>query len=168
MAYCDQTALEIALGGARVLTQLADLDGDGVADAAVVTDYLESGAAELRTAVEVKHDPETIAALDTTSLRRLSDANAALSARVAWEKGGKGAAMPQWTRERADRADKFADDLAHGRRRLGRAAGQPGAVTTQASNTGVVDPDPNGDGGTNRNGVAQKRITMAGLLKGFR
>jgi phage gp36-like protein len=168
MAYCIQSDLETALGGPRVLAQLSDFNGDGVADAAVVTDYLESGAAEVRTAVEVKHDPETIALLDATSLRRLLDANAALSSRIAWEKGGKGAAMPDWTRDRAERADKFLDDLAKGLRRLGRSAGGVQAAVTQARVVGVVDQDPRGDGGTTSSGAPAGRTSMAGLMKGFR
>src|SRR6267142_738663 len=120
--YCTQSDLETALGGQRVLTKLADFDEDGTSDVSVVTDYLESGAAELRTAVEVKHDPEVIANLDAASTRRLIDANAALSARIAWEKGGKGEAVPDWIDRRAARAEKFAEDLKDGRRRLGRVS----------------------------------------------
>jgi phage gp36-like protein len=168
MAYCTQPDLETALGGPRVLAQLADYNLDGVADAAVVTDYLESGAAEVRTAVEVKHDPEVITALDSPSLRRLLDANAALSARIAWEKGGKGAAMPEWVRDRAERADKFLDDLAKGFRRLGRVAGGTQAAVTQAKVAGVVDQDPNGDGGLDSSGAPAARISIAGLMRGFR
>lgn len=167
-AYCSQPDLEVALGGPRVLAQLADFNGDGVADSSVVTDYLESGAAEVRTAVEVKHDPEVVAALDSGSLRRLLDANAALSARIAWEKGGKGAAMPDWIKDRATRADKFLDDLATGHRRLGRAAGDSAAAVTQASAVGVVDHDPDGDGGTTTSGARANRLSVAGLMKGFR
>lgn len=167
-AYCSQTDLETALGGPKVLTQLADFDEDGQPDVAVVTDYLESGAAELRTAVEVKHDPEVIANLDTASMRRLIDANAALSARVAWEKGGKGGAMPDWVRDRAERADRFVDALARGERRLGRVAGSNPAAVTQASNAGTVDFDPRGDGGISLTGDPTNRISIRGLMKGFR
>lgn len=168
MAYCVQSDLETALGGPRILTQLADFNQDDVADTAVVTDYLDSGAAEVRSAVEVKHDPETVATLDTASLRRLVDANAALSARIAWEKGGKGAAMPEWVRDRAERTDKFLDDLATGHRRLGRVAGGTVVATTQAQNVGVVDQDPIGDGGVDTSGVPTNRISIRGLMRGFR
>lgn len=168
MAYCVQSDLETALGGSRILTQLADFNQDDIADAAVVTDYLDSGAAEVRTAVEVKHDPETIATLDTASLRRLVDANAALSARIAWEKGGKGVAMPEWVRDRAERTDKFLDDLATGHRRLGRVAGGTVVAVTQASGVGVVDFDTVGDGGVDRNGQPTSRFSIRGFMKGFR
>jgi phage gp36-like protein len=155
VAYCTQSDLEIALGGAAVLVQLTDWDDDGVADSAVVNDCLDSGAAEIRPAVEIKHDPETIANLDSSSLRRLLDANAALSARIAWEKGGKGMAMPDWVRDRAERTERFLNDLAEGRRRLGRVAG--GTVAAINQPIGVVDYDPCGHG-----------VSISGFRKGFR
>lgn len=154
-AYCDQADLEIALGGADVLVQLADWNDDGVADDNVVTDYLESGASEVRPAVEVKHDPETIANLDAASLRRLRDANAALSARIAYEKGGKGVAMPEWIRDRAERQERFLAYLAQGTRRLGRVAG--GNVAALSQPAAIIDPDPNGCG-----------MSITALKKGFR
>lgn len=166
MAYAQQSDLEIALGGAAALVDLADFNLDGVADASVVTDYLESGAAEVRSAVEVKHDPETIDNLDAASLRRLIDANAAISARIAWEKGGKGMGMPAWIKERAERNDRFLEALADGKRRLGRAAGSIPAAINQPA--GVVDYDPNGDGGIDRKGRPTSRLSMKGFLRGFR
>lgn len=155
MAFCDQTALEYALGGASVLRELADLDGDGTADAAVVTDYLDSGAAEVRAAAEIKHEPETLAALDAPSLRRLADVNAALSARAAYLKGGRGNAMPQFVAEAAARADTFLDQLARGERRLGRVSGGTTAAIGQPIE--LVDPDENAEG-----------FSIAGLKLGFR
>jgi hypothetical protein len=154
--YCTQVDLEIAVGGAAVLRQLADPNRTGVVQPAIVTDYLESGAAELRSAVEVKHDPETIANLDQDSLRRLRDANAAISARIAYSKGGLGQAMPEYVRDAAERAEKFADQLAIGQRRLGRVAGGTGAPINQPAT--IVDFDPGGHG-----------ISVTGFAKnGFR
>lgn len=162
-SYAAQTDLEVALGGASVLVDLADYDRDGVADASVVTDYLESGAAEVRTAVEVKHDPETVAALDSASLRRLVDANAALSARIAWEKGGKGMAMPSWVRDRAERTDRFLDALAKGERRLGRVAGGTQAAINQPAKQVEYGLE------TDDNNVRTiKRLTVPSLMRGFR
>lgn len=140
--YCTQADLEIAVGGAAVLRQLADPNRTGTPDPLIITDYLESGAAELRTAVEVKHDPETIANLDTDSLRRLRDANAAISARIAYAKGGLGQAMPDYLRDAAERAEKFADQLAIGQRRLGRVADGKAAAINQPAT--IVDYDPFG------------------------
>ena len=146
IAYCSAADLEVALGGAAVLVQLADPGQTGTADAGIVQDYLESGAAEIRPFVEVKHEPETIANLDSDSLRRLRDANAALSARIAWEKGGMGQAMPQTVTNRAERTEQFCRDLSMGVQRLGRVAG--GTQASLGQNVQVVDSDPYGHGTT--------------------
>lgn len=148
------------------MRNLADPLDTGTAQSSIVTDYLESGAAEVRTAVEVKHDPETIANLDPPSLRRLIDANAALSSRIAWEKGGKGMAMPDWVRDRAERTDHFLDALARGERRLGRVAGGNIAAVTQATGIGTVDYDPNATARLDPN--KSPSISIAGLKRGFR
>lgn len=165
-SFAVQADLENALGGATVLLQLSDPNKTGQIQQPLVFDYLEDGAAQVRAAAEIKHDPEVLANLDTPSLKRLVDANAALSARTAYEKGGLGMAMPEWIRDRAERADKFCDDLAHGLRRLGRVAG--GAVAAINQPTGTVDYDPNGDGGNNSDGSPAARISMTGLKLGFR
>lgn len=153
--YCTQGDLEVALGGARILRELADPNRTGNPDAGTVQDYLESGAVEVRSAVEIRHDPETIAAMDADSVRRLRDANAALSARIAYEKGGLGMAMPEWVRERADRNDQFLTQLARGERRLGRVSGGQVAAINQP--IGLVDFDTDATG-----------ISVAGFKKGFR
>lgn len=150
-----QADLELAVGGAKELKQLSDPDDTGAVVASLVLDYLETGAAEVRSAAEVKHDPETLAALDTPSQRRLRDANAALSARTAYVKGGKGLAMPEHVGLAAERADKFLDQLARGERRLGRVSG--GLVAAINQPAGVVDHDPNGAG-----------VSVAGFKRGFR
>lgn len=154
-AFCDQADLEIAVGGAAELVQLADPNRQGFADPARVIDYLETGAAEVRSAAEIKHDPEVLANLDADSLRRCRDANAALSARTAYVKGGKGLAVPVHVAEAADRAEAFLDKLANGQRRLGRAAGQAAAAINQPA--GVVDFDSLGGG-----------VSVAGFKRGFR
>lgn len=155
LAYCDQADLELACGGAALYRQLADPDNTGVAQDLITTDYLETGAAEIRSALEVKHDPETIANLDQNSLRRLRDANAALSARTAYTKGGRGLAMPEFVEASAARADTFLDQLATGRRRLGRVAGGTAAAINQPAKR--VDFDPLGTG-----------ISIKGFRRGFR
>lgn len=155
MAYATQGDLENALGGAQLLRQLADPNRTGSAQPAIIQDYLDDGAAQVRSAVEIKHDPEAIAQLDTPSLKRLIDANAALSARTAYEKGGQGMAMPEWVRERAERTDRFLDDLAKGFRRLGRVAGGVSAALGQPAQ--VVDPDPHGH-----------HVSIHGFKRGFR
>lgn len=154
-AYATQGDLEIALGGAHLLRELADPNRSGTTDLAIVTDYLESGAAEIRARAEIKHDPETLANLDTDSLRRLRDANASLSARIAYEKGGLGMAMPEHVERRAERAEMFLRDLAEGRQRLGRVAGGKSAAINQPAE--VVEFDRDGLG-----------ISILGFKGGFR
>lgn len=153
--YCTEADLEIAVGGAKILAQLADPSGVGQPSAAVIQDYLESGAAEIRSAAEIKHDPETLANLDSDSLRRLRDANAALSARVAYTKGGLGLAMPEHVAGAADRADRFGDQLAKGERRLGRVMGGTAAAINQPAK--VVDYDS-----------TASKVSIAGFKRGFR
>lgn len=146
-AYATQADLEIALGGPAELVKLSDFDQNGVADSAVVDDYLEVGSARVRAAVEVKHEPEAIAALSAASRKLLAEWNVALSARAAWEKGSKGQAVPDRIVERAERALADLDRVAAGTLRLGRVAGGAGAAINQVA-TGAVDPDPNGQGMT--------------------
>lgn len=155
IAYCDQGDLELAVGGARELRQLADPNKTGSAQAAIVEDYLETGAAEIRAAAEVKHEPEALSVLDADTLRKFRDVNAALSARTAYTKGARGMAMPDWVEKAAQRADEYLEMLATGRRRLGRAAGGKTAALGQP--VGVVDHDPLGQG-----------ISVAAFKKGFR
>jgi phage gp36-like protein len=148
-SYATQTNLEVALGGPSILLQLADLSQTGsLEDAgtqAAITDYLEVGASRVRAAVEVKHEPETIASLDAASRRLLVSWNADLSARVAWEKGGMGQVMPEAVQERADRAIADLDRLAAGTLRLGRVADGTSAGINQEAD-GEVDYDSLGIG----------------------
>lgn len=128
---CTQADLERALGGADVLRTLADPNKTGAIDSATVQDYIDAGAALIRAAAEIKHDPEVIANLDAPSLARLQKCNARLSARIAYEDGGKGLAMPDQVAKRADWEDEFLEMLAAGRRRLGRVAGGGQAAINQ-------------------------------------
>jgi hypothetical protein len=153
--FCTAGDLEIAVGGADVLRQLADPQRNGAPDAARVTDSIERGAAELRSATEVKHDPETLKALDTDSLRLLRDINAALSAECAYINGGRGHAMPPWVLERSGWARGMLDRLARGERRLGRVDGGTAAPINQP--VGIVNFDPGGTG-----------ISIDAFKRGFR
>lgn len=148
-AYAAQSDLELAVGGAGVLRELCDFDQTGsLASAscqAAIQDYLETGAARVRAAVEVKHEPETVAALDAPSRRLLVALNVALSARVAWVKGGRGQAVPDVVNAEAERAERDLDRIAEGHLRLGRSAGgksasinQPAVVVADTSTTGVA------------------------------
>ena len=146
--------LERFLGGAHVLRSLTDPNRTGQTDPATAQSYLDAGVAETRERVEVKHDPETIESLDAPSTQRLRDAALACAARIAYERGAQGQAMPPKVASAAERADAWLMDLAEGKRRLGRSAGGKVAALNQPAK--IVDPDPNGQG-----------ISRAGFAKGF-
>ena len=141
-AFATQSDLEIALGGADQLRQLSDFDRDGTADPAVVTDYLDSQAGEIRSVIEVKYEPETIASLDAASYRLLRDINKWKSARQAWLEGGRGQAVPDRVQQEADRSDQMLMEIRTGERRLGRVSGGNAPALTQP--IGVVDHDKDG------------------------
>ncbi len=155
MAFATQSDLELALGGADVLRQLADRDQDGVADPEVVEDFLESGAALVRRKLELKHEPETIANLDAGSLRLLRDCNKWLSARVAYLEGVRGQAMPPHVEAQAERMDQVVTEIGTGEARLGRVAGAPAAAMSQP--VGMLDYDPLGI-----------KVSITGFRRGFR
>lgn len=164
ISYCSQGDLEIAVGGADVLRKLSDPTRLGQPAANIITDYLETGATRVRAAIEVKHDPETIANLSQNSLRLLKDLNAALSARTAYIKGGQGVAMPEWVDDAAKRADHDLDLIIDGKLRLGRVAGDTAAAINGPVQ--IVDPDPLNDGGRDSHGAPQGRTTISGLRSG--
>src|SRR4051812_7246489 len=147
--------LERYLGGAKVLRTLADPNRTGQTDATIAQSYVDGGVAETRERVEVKHDPETIAALDTVSTQRLRDAALALAARISYERGAQGQAMPPKLADAAQRADTWLEELASGTRRLGRAAGGTAAAINQPAK--IVSPDPDGQG-----------ISREAFARGFR
>ena len=154
-SFCGLADLQIALGGASYLVQLADPTGSGTADPARVDDYLESRAAEIRSVIEVKYDPETIDNLDADSLRLLRDINKWGSARTAYIEGGRGMALPDHIREQADRADQWLTEIRTGERRLGRVSGGRKAAINQAVD--VLDYDATSTG-----------MSIAGMKRGFR
>src|ERR1051326_1409074 len=155
MGFCTQADLEIALGGAAILTQLADPDRIGSPDEAIVEGFIEDGAAEIRSVFEKKHDPEILDNLDNDSLRLLRNINSKLSARLAYERGGMGQAMPDHIKEAASRADSMCAEIGNGTRRLGRASG--GKVAAINQNPGVVNFDEGGHG-----------VSIEGFSRGFR
>lgn len=143
-AFATQSDLEIALGGAAQLAQLATPDGQADADPATIEDYLESAAGQIRSVIEVKYEPETIANLDADSHRLLRDINKWLSARVAWLEGARGQAIPDHIERQADKCETWLMEIRTGERRLGRVAG--GKVPALTQPVGVVDHDKRGTG----------------------
>lgn len=146
--------LEVFLGGAHVLRTLCDPNRTGQTDRTIAQSYLLSGTGMVRRRAEVKHDPETLANLDPESAQFLHDAALALAARIAYERGAQGQAMPQRVADLAQREDSNLLELAEGKQRLGRAAGGKVAAINQPAK--IVDPDPTGEG-----------ISRAGFARGF-
>jgi phage gp36-like protein len=155
LTYCTQTDLEIALGGALVLVQLADPNNTGTADEDVVTDYLESGAAIVRASVNKKFTPESIENLDAASRRLLRDCNKWLSAQIAWLEGGRGEAVPQRVADQAERVREMVDRISTGELTLAVVSG--GTQPALSQPIGVMSYDPLGCG-----------ISIAGFKRGFR
>ena len=155
LTYCSQADLEIALGGAATLRQLSDPDNTGTALTAMVTDFLESGAALVRAAISIKYTPESVENLDAASRRLLRDCNKWLSAEIAWLEGGRGQAVPNRVAEQADRTRDVLDRIAKGGLTFARVSG--GTEPALAQVAGPLDFDPLGLG-----------ISVAGFKRGFR
>jgi len=131
MAFCDLSDLSLALGGDDVLRQLTDFEKTGQYSAVRAQAYIEDGAADVRAAAEIKHDPEVLANLDKWSARKLNIANAYMAARHAYRKGGKGLVMPPELAAACKEQEEYLDDLAAGNKRLGRVAGGSDAPINQ-------------------------------------
>lgn len=60
--YCTQADVEIAAGGAAILAQLLDKDGDGIADAAMVDACIRRAAADIKSRIQVELNLSSIEA----------------------------------------------------------------------------------------------------------
>lgn len=135
MAYCTQTDLEYAVGGAPTLVQLLDKDGDGISDAAFVARILNRATAEARSAIEVTTD---LTALDLGTIPdSLVFVVANIAAYYAYLEGTQGQGVPDSIRANYDDALRWLDQVARKERSLGAA---PRPQTSQV--VGVVDIDP--------------------------
>lgn len=114
--YCVQADLEVAVGGAAVLVQLLDKDGDGVADATQVAACLARATAEVNSAISIAVD---ISALDSPYDDTLIYQTASIAAYHAWMQGGEGQVMPDSVRERHANAQDWLSLVATRRRTLG-------------------------------------------------
>lgn len=157
--YATQADLEIAVGGAKRLLQLADFgrteDINNAAVQSVIQGWLADGARMVRQRALVKHDAETLANLDADSAVQVRDWNASMSARTAYERGSGGLAMPEQLGARAARADRELAELARGEIRLARVSG--GTATAINQIVGVIDFDASSQG-----------VSIAGFRRGFR
>jgi len=120
-----------------------------------VDSCLKGARGRVRGAVEVKHDPEVLDALDAESALWLQRIATVIAAHTAYSDGTGDLAIPQRLLDEFAQAEADLENLATGKRRIGRAANQPGPKVNQAA--GVVDHD------SYRTGVS-----VAGFKLGFR
>lgn len=122
MARVTQAMLERAIGGAAVLVQLLDKDGDGVADSSLVSEVLDDAEGEVNSAIRIAVDL-TDATLATDSfLLRIQRSVAVF---LAYQRGAGTLAMPRQAQVDYDWAGQQLDRIARRERGLG--------ATTQAT-----------------------------------
>lgn len=136
--YCQQVDLEAAVGGAEILVQLLDKDGDGVADKLLVDDAIEAGCSDIASKIHRIVDLSSLSAPYPVQLVKQS---ARASGFYAWGMGSDGQAMPphiqtlynnamDWAKRVGDRQDSLGETP--------RPALDPPAES--------VDSDPDGSG----------------------
>lgn len=133
MAYCSQSDLENALGGADKLVELLDKDGDGIADTAIVTAILNRASAEVNSAVQVVIDLSNLVAPYPDALIYNT---ADIGAYYAYLDGTSGQAVPENVKLRYDNAIKWLDQVATRQRTLGIASKPATGLDVQQ-----IDPD---------------------------
>lgn len=147
MAYTTQANVERAVGGAAILVQLLDKDGDGVADSSQVTDILARADAEVNSAIQVCVELSSLAAPYPNSLIFCATD---LAVFYAFQAGTSGMGIPDAVRQRYEDALRWLNDVAERRRTIGTST-----RATADQVVGQVDPDPDLD-----------RVSRASL-KGF-
>lgn len=135
MSYSVQADVELRVGGAARLVQLLDKDGDGVADAALVSACLTQANSEVDAAIQLRH---SLPLASTPAI--LTATEASLAAYYAYQFGSDGQGMPPAVRQMAEDARAFLTDVADGRRTLALAVKPATDLDVQQ-----IDPDPNGD-----------------------
>lgn len=145
--FATQNDLELAIGGVAVIAQLLDKNGDGLADADLVTAVLGRANAEVAAAVG---NAIAIASLSAPYPDPLVYHAAQIAAYYAWGQGSSEVVVPDAVKLMHEDSLRFLDQVARRERSLGVAT--PPASAVQAKQ---IDPDPQ-----------QNRMTRDGL-KGF-
>ena len=117
MPYCTQADLEAAIGGAAILKQLLDKDGDGTADAAQVTAVLTEATAECDAAIQV-----AVQLPLSTTPDALKYNCARIAAYLAHLQGGEGQVVPDAIQRKYDMARDFLTRVARREATLGVAS----------------------------------------------
>jgi phage gp36-like protein len=120
MAYCTESDMNAALGGAAIAVQLLDKNNDGVADSELVSACLGRATAEMSSRIQVVID---LAALDVNL--PYPDAlvyhTADVAAYHAWLSGATGQTMPDAIQKKRDDSIAWAEAVARGTATLGRS-----------------------------------------------
>ena len=117
MSYASQANLERALGSPATLVELLDKDGDGIADAALISEVLDRADAEINSAIQIAIELPL-----TTVPPAIIYYAADIGAYLAYGFGSGGLAMPQNIQSRYEDALRWLDDVANRKRTVGVAA----------------------------------------------
>lgn len=143
MGRLTKDKLEAAVGGAAVLRDLLDRDGDGMADDALVDKAIRDAESEAASAVEVVYDLND-PRLDHSLV--LEDYKLKLAVYHAYKIGTAGQAIPQDVRDDYDKTIAWLDKLANRQ----RGAGVPNPPATSFP-VELVDIDPQRNRTSRRN-----------------
>lgn len=156
--FCEQSDVERALGGAAVLVELLDKDGDGVADVDLVEQCMDAGSNELASYIGVTVDTDQLVKpYPLILVLKAADA----SAFYAWRYGISGQVCPDQTIQAHDGAIRWATDVGLKRATLVMA---PKAALDQP--VGVVDQDTIASALTDNN--SRTKLSVAAFKLGFR
>lgn len=130
-----QSDLEAAVGGASVLRDLLDKNDDGVPDAELVEEVIDTVEGEVKSAVEVAirlDDPAV------EQSRILHQKKRVLAKFWCYHVGTNGQAVPQEARDAYQEVLDWLDRVALGRRTLGHS---PAPATSYPVETVDIDPE---------------------------
>ncbi len=116
MPRLTQADIERSLGGASVLVELLDFDGDGAADSASVDEILEEVDAEANSYIQIRIDISSPQLAGATLLLMRERACASY---LCWLRGSRGQAMPDAIRQAREDAIKWYEDVGAGRATIG-------------------------------------------------
>lgn len=130
--FATQNDLELAIGGTQVLAQLLDKDGDGIADAALVTAVLGRANAEVAAAVGNTIQISTLTAPYPDPLVYHA---AQIAAYYAWGQGSSEIVVPDAAKLMHEDSLRFLDQIARRERSLGIATPPPANIEAKQIDT---------------------------------
>jgi phage gp36-like protein len=147
--FCQQADLERALGGAAILTQLLDKDGDNNADPDMVEQVIDAAMSELCSYIQVTVSLSTLVAPYPFALVAKT---ADVAAFYSWRYGAYGQPIPENIVTGYEKAISWAQDIATKKATLGAVR-----KNNLDQPTGVRDHDPHG-----------RHVSVRGFRRGFR